>query len=380
MPTEAAPRRPVAGPGAGMFRTLLTTWERRDWWQTAGLLGIIAAMHAVAFGILFGIVGPAHYQLGTKVFGVGLGITAYTYGLRHAFDADHIAAIDNTTRKLRGDDKRPKTVGFWFAVGHSSVVAGMAALVAAGAHVVDTLTDDKNGTSQTLGLVSTGVSGGFLYVIAILNLFALVGIVRVFRAMRGGELDEDTLEQHLQSRGFMNRLLGGLTRAITRPGQMYVVGLLFGLGFDTVTEVALLVLAGSGAAAGLPWYAIMVLPLLFASGMSLLDTLDGLFMSVAYDWAFLNPVRKIYYNISITGLSIAVAFLIGSIEIVGVLHDNIGLQDPITDWISGIDLNNVGFVIVGLFVLTWVVALTYWRAAKVEDRWTKAPPAGSEPA
>ena len=356
---------------AGMFRTMLTTWTRRDWWQAAGLLAVIAAMHVLAFGILLGVVGPAHYKLGTKVFGVGLGITAYTYGLRHAFDADHIAAIDNTTRKLRGDDKRPKSVGFWFAMGHSSVVAGMAALVATGAHVVNTLTDDTNRTSQTLGLISTGVSGGFLYVIAILNLFALTGIVRVFRAMRSGELDEGKLEEHLQARGFMNRLLGGLTRTITRPGQMYPIGLLFGLGFDTVTEVALLVLAGSGAAAGLPWYAIMVLPLLFASGMSLLDTVDGLFMSVAYDWAFLNPVRKVYYNISITGLSIAVAFLIGSIELVSVLHDNIGLQDPVTNWISGVNLNNVGFVIVGLFVLTWVVALTYWRTAKVEDRWTK---------
>ena len=377
MPADAA-RPPVATRNtSGMFRTMLTTWTRRDWWETGALLGVVAAMHAVAFGILFGIVGPAHYQLGTKVFGVGLGITAYTYGLRHAFDADHIAAIDNTTRKLRGDDKRPKSVGFWFAMGHSSVVAGMAALVATGAHVVNTLTDDSNGTSKTLGLVSTGASGGFLYVIAILNLFALLGILRVFRAMRSGELDEEKLEQHLQSRGFMNRLLGGLTKAITRPGQMFPVGLLFGLGFDTVTEVALLVLAGSGAAAGLPWYAIMVLPLLFASGMSLLDTLDGLFMSVAYDWAFLNPVRKIYYNISITGLSIAVAFLIGSIELVSVLHDNIGLQDPVTNWISGINLNNVGFVIVGLFVLTWVVALTYWRTAKVEDRWIR--PAPSQP-
>ncbi|WP_375500865.1 HoxN/HupN/NixA family nickel/cobalt transporter [uncultured Jatrophihabitans sp.] len=363
-----------------MFRTMLTTWTRRDWWQAAGLLGVIAAMHAVAFGILFGVVGPAHYHLGTKVFGVGLGITAYTYGLRHAFDADHIAAIDNTTRKLRGDNKRPKSVGFWFAMGHSSVVAGMAALVAVGAHAVTTLSSDDNTTGQTLGLISTGVSGSFLYVIAILNLFALAGIVRVFRAMRSGELDEEKLEEHLQARGLMNRLLGGLTKTITRPGQMYPIGLLFGLGFDTATEVALLVLAGSGAAAGLPWYAIMVLPLLFASGMSLLDTLDGLFMSVAYDWAFLNPVRKIYYNISITGLSIAVAFLIGSIELVTVLHDNIGLQDPVTDWISGINLNNVGFVIVGLFVLTWVVALTYWRTAKVEDRWTKSPPPEVEPA
>ncbi len=380
MTSAPHPRAATAGSTSGMFRTMLTTWTRRDWWQAAGLLGVIAAMHAVAFGILFGVVGPAHYHLGTKVFGVGLGITAYTYGLRHAFDADHIAAIDNTTRKLRGDNKRPKSVGFWFAMGHSSVVAGMAALVAVGAHAVTTLSSDDNTTGQTLGLISTGVSGSFLYVIAILNLFALAGIVRVFRAMRSGELDEEKLEEHLQARGLMNRLLGGLTKTITRPGQMYPIGLLFGLGFDTATEVALLVLAGSGAAAGLPWYAIMVLPLLFASGMSLLDTLDGLFMSVAYDWAFLNPVRKIYYNISITGLSIAVAFLIGSIELVTVLHDNIGLQDPVTDWISGINLNNVGFVIVGLFVLTWVVALTYWRTAKVEDRWTKSPPPEVEPA
>jgi high-affinity nickel-transport protein len=354
----------------GMIRTLTTTWTRKDWLQAGALLGFIALMHVVAFAVLFGVVGPAHYKLGTKVFGVGLGITAYTYGLRHAFDADHIAAIDNTTRKLRGDGSRPKSVGFWFAMGHSTIVAGMAALVATGAHIVGALTTDGSTTNQTLGLIGTSVSGGFLYIIAILNLFALVGIIRVFRAMRSGELDEEKLEAHLQARGFMNRILGRLTKTITRPGQMYPVGVLFGLGFDTATEVALLILAGTGAASGLPWYAIMVLPLLFASGMSLLDTLDGLFMSVAYDWAFLNPVRKVYYNISITGLSIAVAFLIGSIELVSVLHDNVGLKDPLTNWISNINLNNVGFVIVGVFVLTWIIALSYWRLAKVEDRWT----------
>jgi len=352
---------------------MITTWTRADWLQAALLLGFIALMHAVAFGLLLGAIGPAHYQLGTKVFGVGLGITAYTYGLRHAFDADHIAAIDNTTRKLRGDGKRPKSVGFWFAMGHSTMVAGMAALVAAGAHVVTDLTSDSSTTNQALGLISTAVSGGFLYLIAILNLVALSGIVRVFRAMRRGQLDEDKLEAHLASRGFLNRILGRLTRTITRPGQMYPVGILFGLGFDTATEVALLVLAGTGAASGLPWYAVMTLPLLFASGMSLLDCLDGLFMSVAYDWAFLKPVRKVYYNISITGLSVAVAFLIGTIELVSVLHDNVGWVNPVTTWISGINLNNVGFIIVGLFILTWAVAIGYWRLAKVEDRWTTAP-------
>jgi high-affinity nickel-transport protein len=367
---------PAGAPGAerhGIFKTMITTWTRADWLQAGALLGFIALMHVAAFGVLFGAVGPGHYQLGTKVFGVGLGITAYTYGLRHAFDADHIAAIDNTTRKLCGEGRRPKSVGFWFAMGHSTIVAGMAALVAAGAHIAGALTSDTSTANQTLGVIGTGVGGSFLYIIAILNLVALIGIVRVFRVMRGGELDEAQLETHLQSRGFMNRILGRLTRTITRPGQIYPVGILFGLGFDTATEVALLVLAGTGAASGLPWYAIMVLPLLFASGMSLLDCLDGLFMSVAYDWAFLNPVRKVYYNISITGLSVAVAFLVGTIEIISVLHDNAGWVNPVTTWISGIDLNNVGFIIVGLFVVTWAVALGYWRIARVEDRWTPAP-------
>ncbi len=379
------PSVPVGGPAAGarrngMFRTMLTTWTRRDWIEAGALFAVILAMHVVAFTILLGAVGPAHYKLGTKVFGVGLGITAYTYGLRHAFDADHIAAIDNTTRKLRGDGKRPKSVGFWFAMGHSTVVALMAALVAAGAHIVSDLTSDASTANKTLGIIGTGLTGTFLYLIAFLNLIALVGIVRVFRAMRGGELDEAQLEAHLQARGFLARILGRLTKAITRPGQMYPVGMLFGLGFDTATEVALLVLAGSGAASGLPWYAIMVLPLLFASGMSLLDWLDGMFMSVAYDWAFLNPVRKVYYNISITGLSVAVAFLIGSVELVSVLHDNVGWANPFTNWVSGINLNNVGFAIVGVFVATWTIAVGYWRLAKVEDRWTKsvADPAPNE--
>ena len=378
MPSDAPVRPPARR--SGMFATMLGTWTRRDWLQAGGLLGVIVVMHVVAFTVLFAVIGPAHYKLGTKVFGVGLGITAYTYGLRHAFDADHIAAIDNTTRKLRGDGGRPKSVGFWFAMGHSTMVAGMAAMVAAGAHIVTSLTSDRSRTNQTLGLISTGVGGTFLYLIAAINLVALIGIVRVFRAMRTGELDESGLEAHLQSRGVLNRVLGRLTRAITRPGQMYGVGVLFGLGFDTATEVALLVLAGTGAASGLPWYAIMVLPLLFASGMSLLDFLDGLFMSVAYDWAFLNPVRKVYYNISITGLSIAVAFLVGSIELVSVLHDNIGVENPVTNWVTTINLNNVGFAIVGLFVLTWVVALSYWRFAKVEDRWTAQSVGGADAA
>jgi high-affinity nickel-transport protein len=349
--------------------TPLIRWERKDWIRTGGLLAVIAALHVVAFAILVTMVAPHHYTVGKQVFGLGLGVTAYTLGMRHAFDADHIAAIDNTTRKLMADGKRPVSVGFWFALGHSSIVVVLAGGIAAGAHFATTLTNDNSSARQTLGVVSTSVSGGFLYLIAALNLLSLAGIYRVFKAMRAGQFDEHELEKHLDSRGLLNRVLGRLTKSVTRPGQMYPVGLLFGIGFDTATEVSLMVMAGSGAAAGLPWYAILCLPLLFAAGMSLFDTLDGTFMNFAYHWAFSNPVRKVYYNLAITGLSIAVAFLIGTIELVGVLHDQLDLDDAVTNWISGIDLNNVGFIIVGLFVVVWVGALAYWRLAKVEHRW-----------
>jgi nickel/cobalt transporter (NiCoT) family protein len=343
--------------------------HRADWWRTAGLLGVIAALHVVAFGILVALVAPHHYKVGAQVFGLGLGVTAYTLGMRHAFDADHIAAIDNTTRKLMADGKRPVSVGFWFALGHSSIVVVLAAGIAAGLRVAVSLTNDGSAVRQDLGTVSTLVSGGFLYLIAALNLVALVGLWRVFKAMRAGTFDEDELEKHLNSRGFLYRVLGRLTRSVSRPGQMFPVGVLFGVGFDTATEVSLMVMAGSGAAAGLPWYAIVCLPLLFAAGMSLFDTLDGTFMNVAYHWAFSHPVRKVYYNLTVTGLSIAVAFLIGTIELLGILHDRLNLTDPVTARVSGVDLNNVGFVVVGLFVAVWTGALAYWRLAKVEDRW-----------
>jgi high-affinity nickel-transport protein len=355
---------------AGSFRSAVLG-QRGDWVRIGGVLAVIAVLHAAAWGLLLLAVVPGQYSVGTQVFGVGLGVTAYTLGLRHAFDADHIAAIDNTTRKLMADGKRPVSVGFWFALGHSTVVLVLAVLIAIGTRAVTTLTDEDSSTRQTLGVVGTSMSGLFLYLLGVLNLMALSGIVRVWRSIRHGAFDEEELEARLNDRGFFNRFLGTVTRSISRPGQMYPVGLLFGLGFDTATEVALLVLAGSGAASGLPWYAIVVLPLLFAAGMTLLDTLDGTFMNFAYHWAFSNPVRKVYYNIVITGLSAAVALLIGSIEIVSILHEKLGLQDSLTGWISGLNLNNVGFVIVGMFVVVWAVAILYWRLAHVERRWDK---------
>ncbi|MDT4946552.1 MAG: nickel/cobalt transporter (NiCoT) family protein [Pseudonocardiales bacterium] len=344
---------------------------RREWREIALILGLILALNVVAWTVLIGLVAPQHLKIGTKVFGLGLGVTAYTLGARHAFDADHIAAIDNTTRKLMADGKRPVSVGFWFALGHSAVVVILASLVAGGARFVSSLSGDS-GTHQTLRVVGTGTSGLFLYLIGILNLIALFGILRVYGQARAGSFDAQALDEALDQRGLVTRILRPLMKSIRHPAQMFPIGLLFGVGFDTATEVTLLVLAGAGAAGGLPWYAILVLPLLFTAGMSLFDTLDGAFMTVAYRWAFANPVRKIYYNLTITGLSVAVALLVGTIELGGVLHDQLHMDDPVSTWLSGLDLNNVGFMIVGLFVAVWGCAVAYWKLARVEHRWAPA--------
>ena len=336
----------------------------------AGPLLVVLALHLVAFGTLLAFVIPGHFQVNGKVFGIGLAFTAYVLGVRHAFDADHIAAIDNTTRKLVGEGRKSTSVGLFFSVGHSSIVFVMALLIAIGAKVTSTLVSDDSSAHQTLGLIGTLVSGIFLLLIGFINLIALVGIARVWRDARGGGMDDVALEKALNSRGFFARLLRPVMNRITRPGQMYPVGVLFGLGFDTATEISLLVLAGAGAATGLPWYGVLVLPLLFAAGMSLCDTLDGAFMHNAYQWAFIRPVRKIYYNLTTTGLSVAVALLVGGIEILSLLHDKLGWTDPMTTWIAGLSLDLVGYLIVGLFFLVFLGSTAYWHLARVEERWT----------
>ncbi|MFC5724961.1 HoxN/HupN/NixA family nickel/cobalt transporter [Streptomyces gamaensis] len=344
---------------------------RAEWRRMGGMAAFVLALHVIGWFTLVAIVAPEHYSLGTRTFGVGIGVTAYTLGLRHAFDADHIAAIDNTTRKLMQEGERPLSVGFWFSLGHSSVVFALAFLLSLGVKALAGPVQDENSRLHDVtGLIGTTVSGVFLYVIAVINIVVLVGIWKVFRGMRSGILDEAALERQLNSRGFMNRLLGRVMRSITKPWQMYPLGLLFGLGFDTATEVALLVLAGSGAASGLPWYAILCLPVLFAAGMSLLDTVDGSFMNFAYGWAFSKPVRKVYYNLTVTGLSVAVALLIGTAELLGLLADRFGWRGPFWDWIAGLDMNVLGFVIVGLFFAAWLIALAVWKFGRVEERWT----------
>jgi high-affinity nickel-transport protein len=340
--------------------------------SVAMMVAVVAGLHIAGFAMLLGLVLPAHLRLaGAGTFTLGIGLAAYTLGMRHAFDADHISAIDNTTRKLMGEGQRPMTVGFWFSLGHSSVVFALALLISLGVRALDgPVRNGHSNLHQLTGWVGTTVSGTFLYVIAAINVIILVGILRVAGELRHGRYDEPELERQLQSRGLMNRVFGRLTRAVRSPAQMYPIGVLFGLGFDTATEVALLVIAGSAGAAGLPWYAILCLPVLFAAGMSLLDSLDGSFMNIAYGWAFSRPVRKVFYNLTITGLSVAVAFLIGTIELGGLAAQRLGLRGGVWGWLENVDLNALGFLIVGLFVGTWALALLVWRVGRIEERWT----------
>jgi nickel/cobalt transporter (NiCoT) family protein len=368
-------------PRAGLLGRVRAALSREEWTRVWAMAAVVVGLHLVGWVTLLAVVAPAHYDLGTGgVFGVGLGVTAYTLGMRHAFDADHIAAIDNTTRKLMGEGQRPLAVGFFFSLGHSSVVFGLCLLLSLGVKALaGQVGDDTSRLQETTGLIGTLVSGVFLMLIAVLNLVVLAGILRVFREMRSGTYDEQALEEQLNRRGVMNRVLGSVTRAVTRPWHMYPVGLLFGLGFDTASEVSLLVLAGGAAAFSLPWYAILCLPVLFAAGMSLLDTIDGSFMNFAYGWAFSKPVRKVYYNLLVTGLSVAVAMIIGGVELLALLADKMGLTGGFWDWVSGLDLNYVGYVVVGLFVVTWIVALVVWRVARIEERWVTGPGTAPSP-
>jgi nickel/cobalt transporter (NiCoT) family protein len=341
-----------------------------EWFRVSGMATTVVGLHVIGWGMLALALGH-HYRISkTEVFGVGTGILAYTLGMRHAFDADHIAAIDNTTRKLVNEGKRPLSTGFFFSLGHSSVVFVLAVLLNFGIRSLDrAVSNNGSALHKTTGIIGTSVSGTFLYLIAALNVVVLVSILKVFREMRQGTYDDAELERQLNSRGLMNRFFGPLARRIDTPWKMYPIGLLFGLGFDTATEVALLVLAGDAVVGGLPFYAILSLPILFAAGMSLFDTVDGCFMNFAYDWAFANPIRKVYYNLTITGLSVFVAFFIGTVEILGLIGQEENLGGSFWRFFQGFNLNTAGFFIVGVFVVTWVVALSIWRFGRIEAKW-----------
>ena len=341
-----------------------------EWRRMAAMFGFIAFLH-IAGAVLMWKATTGNYELADgTLFGWGTAVLAYTLGMRHAFDADHISAIDNTTRKLMSEGQRPLAVGFFFSLGHSSVVAALAILLNFGIRAVGSqLKDEDSALHHYTGLIGLTVSGTFLMIIAILNLVILVSIVGVFLKMRKGLYNEEELEKHLNSRGLLMRFFGPIARRIDKSWKMYPLGILFGLGFDTATEIGLLVLAGSSVIAGLPWWAVISLPLFFAGGMSLLDTIDGSFMNFAYGWAFSKPVRKVYYNIIITGLSVAVAFFVGGLEICQVIAQQLNLSGFFWDYALAFNLNSAGYFIVGAFVVVWSIGLLLWRYGKIEERW-----------
>jgi high-affinity nickel-transport protein len=347
----------------------------------------ILAINVAGWGIFILYVMPHHFDYkgegGAKGLGVGLGVavTAWFLGFRHAFDADHISCIDNTTRKLMADGKRPLGSGFFFSFGHSTVVVvvGVGITIAARA-VFGAVVNPSSAYETAGGAIGTLISAGFLYLIAILNLIVLAGIFKVFRDMRRGTYDEAQLEAQLQARGLMYRFFGRFMKSINHTWQLYFVGLIFGIGFDTATEVVLLAATAYAAIQGLPYYAVLALPFLFSGGMMLFDTLDGAFMNFAYGWAFARPVRKVYYNLVITALSIGAAFIIGTIEILGILSSEAHLHGAFWDLMGNFNINLAGFCIAGLFVGVWIAALAYWRFGDVEARWTSGVAAPAQPA
>lgn len=340
--------------------------------RLVGLFGFIALLHVLGFGLFYYYNSqPQYHNLhdakGTLLF-AGAATLAYTLGLRHAFDADHISAVDDSTRYLLQKGKRPLGVGFFFSLGHSTVVLGLSVGIAIAAQAASRFRD---GFAATGSIIGTVVSGAFLYIIAALNLFVLAGIIKMWRQAKRGEYRQEELDALLASRGLMNRVFKGrYNKFINHSWQLYPVGLLFGLGFDTATQVGALGLAAGAAAGGtLPPLAILSLPILFAAGMSLMDTVDGVFMSKAYGWAFVTPIRKIYYNITTTGLSIFVAFVVGTIELLGLLSDQLGLTGQPWDFLGSLDINVAGQIIVGVFLVVWIGAVVYYKARRIDERY-----------
>ena len=335
-------------------------FTRGEWLRLASFYGFVGLLHAAGWG-LYLYYSASHPAL------IGLGFVAYMFGLRHAFDADHIAAIDDTVRFLLQKGTKPLGVGFFFSLGHSTVVFLLAIAVAFAAGTI------ASGIPQMKdigSLVGTAVSGGFLWLIGLLNLAVLLDILGVWRQAKAGEHSHAHLETLLSRRGLMNRLFGGrLSKTIQHSWQLYPLGLLFGLGFDTASEVALLAMTAGAAAGNLPIPAVLCLPVLFAAGMCVMDTTDGVLMSKAYNWAFLNPLRKIFYNLVTTGLSVAVALVIGTIELAQVFIRLLGLSGGFYDTLADIDFGVVGYIIVGLFLLAWGVSVAVWKFGRLEQRY-----------
>ena len=343
----------------------MTRWtkalSRAEWLRLSGFGGGVLFLHLLGWGLFL------YYARHNPAL-AGLGSLAYTFGLRHAFDADHIAAIDNTTRKLLQDGKRSMGVGFFFSLGHSTVVFSLAAGLALAAKTVNSRIP---GFQNVGGYIGASVSGTFLLLIGLLNLVVLLDILGVFRQMKRGAYNEQKLEEALQNQGLMSRFfLKRVGDRINASWKMYPLGVLFGLGFDTATEIGLLAIAAGVATHNVPFLAIISLPIIFAAGMSLMDTADGAFMSHAYGWAFSNPIRKVYYNITVTSLSVAVALIIGMIELLQVTAAKFSLYGGFWAFLDNLNFGNIGYVVVALFVATWAFSVILWKTRRIEDRWS----------
>ncbi|HVC78447.1 MAG TPA: HoxN/HupN/NixA family nickel/cobalt transporter [Candidatus Micrarchaeaceae archaeon] len=349
---------------ASMTALLRQSFDRGERGRLAAFFGGVGLLHVAGWGLLL-FYGAGHPTI------LALGGLAYTFGLRHAFDADHIAAIDNTTRKLLQDGRKPVGVGFFFSLGHSSVVFLIAvALGLAVKWIVEGVSGNGGELRVVGGVVAGLVSGGFLVAIGFMNLVILLDVVRVYRRMKSGDYDSASLEHELTAGGFMTRIFGRLFRVIKHSWQMYPIGFLFGLGFDTASEIALLAVSAGAAANGIPFGAVIALPLIFAAGMSLMDTADGAFMAKAYSWAFASPVRKVFYNLTMTSLSVFVALFVGLVELVQVLIHALNLKGGVFSAIAGFDLiGRAGYVIVAAFVLAWAAAFVIYKARRIDERW-----------
>jgi nickel/cobalt transporter (NiCoT) family protein len=335
-------------------------FTRNEWTRLAGLYGVVVLLHISGWGLFL-------YYSSRYPALVGLGFVAYMFGLRHAFDADHIAAVDDTVRYMMQKGKKPLGVGFFFSLGHSTIVFALAVSIAFAATAIK---QELPALQNLGGIIGASVSGTFLSVIGILNLVVLLDILKAWREAKTGKHTHDPLEELLTQRGFINRLSGGrLQRVINHSWQMYPVGVLFGLGFDTASEIGLLAMTAGASAGDLPVVAVLSLPILFAAGMSAMDTTDGVLMAKAYDWAFVNPLRKIVYNIAITGLSIAVALVIGTIELLQVFIGILDLKGRFFDLVAGLDFGTLGYAIVGIFLVAWGVSAAVWKFGRIEERY-----------
>lgn len=321
---------------------------------------IVLILHIVGISLL--IFGAKNHPLL-----VGMAFLSYTLGLRHAFDADHIAAIDNTVRKLVQEKKNSSGVGFYFSLGHSSVVFLMTILLILS---IQWTQKQLPQWQETGGIIGTIVSGCFLLFIGGLNAIVLFDLQKVFLKMRNGAYNEEEVENLLLNRGFLARFAGPLFHLIHKSWHVYPIGFLFGLGFDTASEVALLAISAGAAKTDLPVFGILSLPILFAAGMSLMDTADGIFMTNAYHWAFSTPLRKVYYNITVTSLSVAAALLIGIVELTQVFSKQMGMTNGIWRWIQNLNISWVGYLLVFLFFISWGISYLIWKIFKIEERWS----------